>query len=279
MQRRTFLKYAGTTPFLVLPKLITANELHENKADVPSLNSTSMKIQRLAWAGIKIQVGNTTLFVDASVSENDSRLAAETEARHAIITHHHTDHYDIAALKTVLTEKSWLIYYQAVASLIDARAFRSQTAKLFEPVFIPRSGNDLMAVAVPAVDGFGHPQVSWVIDGGGKRVIHCGDTLWHGYWWDIARLYGPFDIAFMPINGFRQVSGRYTDSGIPMALTPGQAVAASKILGAKTICPIHYGRHDKNYFEVAEPESNFLKTAKEYGISTLVLKQNEWVNW
>ncbi len=34
-----------------------------------------------------------------------------------------------------------------------------------------------------------------------NRVIHTGDTLLHGYWWKIAHEYGPFDHAFLPING------------------------------------------------------------------------------
>ena len=40
--------------------------------------------------------------------------------------------------------------------------------------------------AVPAVDGFGDPQVSWVIAAAGRRILHAGDTLFHGSWWLIA---------------------------------------------------------------------------------------------
>ena len=44
-------------------------------------------------------------------------------------------------------------------------------------------------------------QVAWVVEGAGARIIHCGDTMWHGNWWQIARDHGPFDVAFLPVNG------------------------------------------------------------------------------
>ncbi|HEY4613457.1 MAG TPA: hypothetical protein VII11_10775 [Bacteroidota bacterium] len=85
---------------------------------------------------------------------------------------------------------------------------------------VSRWMDDFVAIPVPAVDGFGHPQVSWIVQGGDKKIIHCGDTLWHGYWRDIAIAYGPFDIAFMPINGARLNQGEVRDTGMPAVLTP-----------------------------------------------------------
>ena len=55
--------------------------------------------------------------------------------------------------------------------------------------------------ALFASDGFGSPQVSWLIEADGERVIHGGDTLWHGAWWDVALAHGPIDIACLPANG------------------------------------------------------------------------------
>ncbi len=52
--------------------------------------------------------------------------------------------------------------------------------------------------AVPAVDGIGDPQVSWAVEAGGKRVIHLGDSVFHGYWWRAAHRYGPFDAVLPP---------------------------------------------------------------------------------
>ena len=63
-----------------------------------------------------------------------------------------------------------------------------------------RSGRSAIT-ALPAVDGLGDPQVSWLVEAEGQRVLHLGDTIFHGYWWRMARRHGPFDLVFAPING------------------------------------------------------------------------------
>jgi L-ascorbate metabolism protein UlaG (beta-lactamase superfamily) len=276
MKRRDLLKIASLSPLAALPKFLTAQN---NKNINSNQNNSTMKIQRLAWAGIKIEVGKTTLFVDATSEDDDIKLAATTEYKHGLITHHHGDHYDPIALKTVFDKNSLLVCHTDVLPWINTTELRTQTVKLYEPFIFSRRTDDLVATAVPAVDGFGHPQVSWIIEGGGKKIIHCGDTLWNGNYWDLGRIYGPFDMAFMPINGARQNLGRYTDEGIPCVMTPEQAVVASKLLKAKQICPIHYGGVTATYFEVPHPEGNFLKFAKEKNIKTQILKQGEFIKW
>ena len=125
--------------------------------------------------------------------------------------------------------------------------------------------------AVPASDGLGSPQVSWVINGGGRRVFHAGDTQVHGHFWNIGRAYGPFDLAFLPINGFRQTLGRATRVPAPMSLTPEQAVDVAQILGARRVVPIHYGNAGQGYAEVPDAIGVFVKTAKAARLAHTVL--------
>jgi L-ascorbate metabolism protein UlaG (beta-lactamase superfamily) len=272
MKRRKLLKIASLTPLLAVPNVHIAQD---NKT---STNNNTMKIQYLGWAGIKIEVGNTTLLVDATAEDN-TIPTIETEFKHAIITHHHGDHYDPELLKSLFDKNSVLACHKDVLPWINAADIRTQTVNTYEPIILSRRNNDIVAIPVPAVDGFGHPQFSWIIEGGGKRIIHCGDTLWHGHWWDLARVYGSFDMAFMPINGARQISGRYTDTGIPAVMTPIQAIAAAQLLRAKVVCPIHYGGETATYFEVPDPEGSFLKEAKNKNMKSLVLKSGDWVKW
>ncbi len=276
MDRRTVLKFGATLPLAAIPLVNAKAFSYEGAEQNPSV----MKIQRLDWAGIKIEVGKTTLFIDATSypNQNDMKLSAGTDYKHAVITHHHSDHYDPAALKTIFDSNSLLVCHSKVLPWLDIRDLRTQTVKLHEPIAFSRWTGEITAIPVPAVDGFGHPQVSWVIYGGGKKIIHCGDTLWHGYWHDIAA-YGPFDMAFMPINGARMNQGRVYDTGIPAVLTPHQAVIASKLLNAKVVCPIHYGRASENYFETPDPEGKFLRSAQENKCKTVVLKIGSWVQW
>ena len=243
-----------------------------------------LRIQRLSWAGVKLVCDQATLFIDASYDPSsagspspDIPLAADTRDKHALITHHHGDHFDAAALRGVLGENGIVVVPESVAPWADTRQLRVQPARLYEPVMLPRGSATFLAISVPAVDGLGHPQVSWVVDAGGKRVFHGGDTAWHGYWWDISRAYGPFDLALLPINGFRQVQGRYTDTGQPMSLTPEQAAAAAEVLRAKLTVPIHYGGTSPGYYEVPEATRRFLEAARAKSLSTRIVEPGSWI--
>jgi len=245
----------------------------------------ALRVQRLSWAGVKLVCGGSTLFIDASYDpasaatpSPDVALTVETRDRNALITHHHGDHFDAAALRTVLGDNGILVVPEAVAPWADTRPFRVQPAKLFEPVFLPRGTAAFVAISVPAVDGLGHPQVSWIVSAGGKRVFHGGDTAWHGHWWDIARAYGPFDLALLPINGFRQVQGRYTDTGVPMGLTPEQAAAAAQVLQAGLVVPIHYGGASPGYFEEPDAVNRFLAAAKARALAARVVPPGSWID-
>ena len=241
-----------------------------------------MKIQRLAWAGIKIEFDDVALFIDAHMDadygSSNIELATTSPNRAAIVTHHHGDHCDPGALKPILG-KGRIVCHREVAQWFDPHGIEVQPVELHQPVFISRISGALVARAVPAMDGFGHPQTSWVIDGCGKRIIHCGDTMWHGYWSDIGRAYGPFDAAFLPINGFLQKQGRFRDAEIPMSLTPEHAVAAAHFLNARLVVPIHYGSTaDPDYFEVPDPLGNFVRLAAGRGIPTKATKSGEYLD-
>ncbi|HTL07850.1 MAG TPA: MBL fold metallo-hydrolase [Chitinophagaceae bacterium] len=277
MNRRTLLKYTG----LSIPTAFLSPLLRAQRQEPAEQKNKEMKIQRLSWAGLKIELDGTTLYIDAIYGDaaKDIPLLPKTKAVHALITHHHSDHFDPAALKTVFGESSTLYCHDSVLPWIDARNFKIQPLHLYQPVDVSKWKGDLVAIPVPAVDGFGHPQVSWIVQGGGKKIIHCGDTLWHGYWQDIARAYGPFDVAFMPINAARINQGVVKDTGIACVMNPEQAVVASQLLQAKRVCPIHYGRPGATYFETPDPEGQFIKSAKERKADYIILKEGDVLPW
>ena len=237
-----------------------------------------MVIQKLAWAGIRVQAGNTDVFIDATRPGGDEEgkpLASSRKRAFALATHHHGDHLDIDALQPVLKESGYLVLPTEIAALIDARNIKMQTVGHYEPVFFSRSSGDLVAWCVPAVDGFGDPQVSWIVDSGTHRIIHCGDTLWHGSWWQIARAFGPFDAAFLPINGARQVGGMITNVGQSMVMTPEEAAQAAAALGAKLTVPIHYGFSATDYIEEPDAEARFIKEAKGLNVDVKIMEPGE----
>lgn len=114
--------------------------------------------------------------------------------------------------------------------------------------------------AVPAVDGLGDPQLNWVVQADGQRVFHGGDTMFHGYWWLIARRFSPFEAVFLPANGaVVDAPHLQPPSPLPAAMDPRQAAAAAEILDARYAVPMHYeaDQPDKiaGYVEVSDPEN------------------------
>jgi L-ascorbate metabolism protein UlaG (beta-lactamase superfamily) len=96
--------------------------------------------------------------------------------------------------------------------------------------------------ALPAVDGTGDPQVSWLIEARGKRVLHLGDTMFHGWWWRIAERYGTPDAVLAPINGARVAfPHRRPASTLAAVMGADQAALAADLLQAGQLLPIHYG--------------------------------------
>ncbi len=193
--------------------------------------------------------------------------------RFVLITHRHPDHADPVAIQEALGTNGTLVY--AGAGVPNVPGVRTRACALYEPQIL----GDFTVTAVPAADGYGDPQVSWIVSAAGRRIIHCGDTLWHGFWWQIGRQYGPFDAAFLPINGAR-FRWRQPASEIPAVLTPEQAVAAAVILGARTLVPIHFGIEGaEGYLEVEQPVEALRAAAARRDIKVSMLDPGEWLDW
>lgn len=243
--------------------------------------SNSMTLKRWAWAGVSARIGDVEVFIDARApnAEEDApgpALTSDAPRRFALATHHHGDHLDLAALTPLLGERGYLVVEENVARLFDNRRVNVQPVRMFEPVYLSRGNAEFVAFAVPAVDALGSPQNSWVLIGGGKRIIHCGDTGWHGGWWDIGRAYGPFDVAFLPINGARPVAGRFTDPGLPMIMNAEQAAAAAAALGARSATPIHYGAMSTpDYVQDVDALQRFERAARRVGVAVRSMRPGD----
>jgi L-ascorbate metabolism protein UlaG (beta-lactamase superfamily) len=224
--------------------------------------AASLSVERLTWAGVKLVSGDTTVLIDAIATdiwdgdapEGFVPVVSDTRRTYALVTHAHNDHLDVAGLKRVLGERGYVICHSSLAAYIASRGLRVIPAELHVPVF--RGG--FAFTAVPAEDGLGDEQVSWVVSNGSQKILHGGDTLWHGQWEMIGRQYGPFDIAFLPINGAKVSRDPMPET--PAVQTPVQALDAALLLRAETLVPIHFGLNDPPYYvEVAEPLETLLR--------------------
>lgn len=257
----------------------------QSSSETPDIEPADiLRAQKLAWAGVRLQLSNSTLFIDPLLNRNvweaalpDPIIPVDVERgdRFVLVTHRHPDHFDPTAVRQILGDSGALVCDADVAPLASGQGFKVRLASLYEPLLL----GDFTATAVPAMDGYGDPQVSWIVSAGGKRIIHCGDTLWHGYWWRIGRQFGPLDAAFLPINGAR-FEWRKPWSDIPAVMTPEQAVAAAVVTGAEVIVPILYGVSGaEGYKEIPNCEQKLREVAKARGIRVQVLRAGEWLSW
>lgn len=205
-----------------------------------------MIIQKLPWAGIRVQGTTTNVAIDPlfhfpkRYNEPHEPLYPLDEfgpVDAVLITHQHGDHFDPEAISAYYGNDIPVYFPQESADIARNTSLTNIHGASFGDSF---TIGDLTVTATYSADGLSDPQVAWIVEGGGKKLIHCGDTLWHGYWWKIATAYGPFDAACLPVNAAVLELPGMIPSGQPISLSPEQAVSASTILGATTLVPIHY---------------------------------------
>lgn len=227
-----------------------------------------MEVRWLGWAGIEVEAAGERLVVDpledpravfawlgdgAAGMQAPEVVAPTPGALAGFVTHLHRDHADAAALASAVgpggavyeptpyggSATDGLGLAQADHEL-DAAGLRRTRVDAWSS----RSIGPFTVTALPAVDGTGDPQVSWLIEGDGARVLHLGDTMFHGWWWRIHERFGEIDAVFAPINGARLTfPHRRPASPLPAALDPEQAALTGELLAAERLIPMHYGAY------------------------------------
>jgi L-ascorbate metabolism protein UlaG (beta-lactamase superfamily) len=264
-----------------------------------------MRVRWLGWAGVEIEAEGATLVIDplADPAATFAALGDEVLSRvelptvtatespgtavAGLVTHLHRDHTDAGALTEALApgaavhEPAWpggddfqnLALAQANAEL-DAAGLERRRVEPWQKAEI----GPFTVTALPAVDGLGDPQVSWLIEADGRGALHLGDTTFHGYWWRIARRHGPFDLVLAPING-AAVNFPHLQPPSPLAATmePEQAALAGELLGARMLVPIHYGGFavDPWYRPVPRVLERFEAATAERSYATRLLEPGE----
>ena len=245
-----------------------------------------MRVRWLGWAGVELEHEGATLVVDpladpggtfAAFGEaaRDVELpqvvpASEGRAVAGLVSHLHRDHTDAGALAEALAPGG-AVHHPASAE--EGNLALAQAEHELGAAELPRrpvvawesvTAGPFTCTALPAVDGLGDPQVSWVVEAGGTRVLHLGDTVFHGAWWQMARRAGPFDVVFAPINGaVVDFPHQQPPSPFPAAMEPEQAALAGELLGAGAVVPMHYGGFaiEPHYRPIADARERFERAA------------------
>lgn len=262
-----------------------------------------MRMRRLGWAGVELEAEGERVVIDAIAEAGPifrHFLGPEAEplvrvqdgsACAALLTHLHRDHADVAAIDAATAAGAPVLRPgSALSTAWDRFATGDAERELLEagrpqvlcrPWQARRIG-PFHVTALPAADGLGSPQVSWLVEAGGTRVLHAGDTIWHGSWWAIAEAAGGIDAACLPANGVEVAYPQLQPAagGVPAVMTPEQAIQAGRALRARTVVPIHDVRmfeHPEYYRPVEGARDRLARAGEAAGVDVRFLAPGAWV--
>lgn len=232
-----------------------------------------MKIQKLNWAGIKLECGDKTVLIDAVENFKPYfpvlgepltplvKFTEEVKADYMLFTHLHLDHLDVSVVEKCLKPEGKIIGYKKL---------EKEILKLNRPAIFLNTGETFEAdgitfKAVYSLDGVGEEQTSWIVSHATTKIFHGGDTIWHNQFWKLGKENPGINYAFLPINGavvnFQIIGLEY--STVPASLTPEQAFNAAKLLHAKKLIPIHYGKFATPFYQPTDTSEQVLTALAE----------------
>lgn len=147
-----------------------------------------------------------------------------------LLTHHHRDHLDPAALRHVRTESTKLVATETCAQTVNG-------------ALVMKSGDvrTILGIKIEAVAAYNvvhkrdngqpfHPKGDgngYVLTFGDKRVYVAGDTE------NVSEMKAlkQIDVAFLPMN-------------LPYTMTPEMVADAARVFRPKVLYPYHYGETD-----------------------------------
>jgi L-ascorbate metabolism protein UlaG (beta-lactamase superfamily) len=245
-------------------------------------------VRKLSWAGVLVESSGERLVIDGlegRTGEVQGRIGpnrlplhpfADQPIDYALVTHLHKDHYDADALRRALSRgHSRVAAPAAVAKEVSDAGLKVEAVADRQSVQL----GAFRVTAMPAVDGFGAVQCSWIVETDGVKIFHTGDSLFHGYWWEIAKISGGVDVAFLPINGARISVPGLEPTGLPGVMTAEQAAVAARIIKAKLAVPIHYLEFHNPPAYNADPhaETSFLTFAEREKVAAKIFQAGDIV--
>ena len=219
--------FAYTSLLLFCTTIAVAAE-QQFESDTFKTPGGNLGITFVGHGTIMIFFGSKVIHVDPVSQMAD--YAKLPKADLILITHEHSDHFDLKAIDLVKTAKTKIVATETVARQIsDATIMKNGDI---------RTIGGLRIEAVPAYNLVNirspgnpfHPKGignGYIIDFGDKRLYIAGDTENTP---EMKTLQG-IDIAFLPMN-------------LPYTMTPEMVADAAKAFRPKILYPYHYGNTD-----------------------------------
>jgi L-ascorbate metabolism protein UlaG (beta-lactamase superfamily) len=218
----------------------------------------SVALFRLGQAGFALRAQGSTLLIDPFLSERADRIAPPPVAPHdlggvdaILVTHEHRDHLDVASLPELLDASPGARLIVPAPLVADVAALVGSARVIGAWVDQDIAVAGAHVTPVPALHGitvadaytFGRElsgglcrYLGYVIDLGGVRIYHAGDTIGYEGMAELLRALH-VDVALLPING--RDAGREA-RGIVGNLGPAEAADLAAAAAIPTLVPMHY---------------------------------------
>ena len=180
-----------------------------------------------------------------------------------ILTHDHYDHLDYDTIRKIDSKVARYIVPLGVENHL--KRWKIAPQKITNMAWWEETNiNGLTIACTPAqhfsgrklIDSMRTLWASWVLKDENHQVYESGDSGFTGHFEKIREKYGGFDIALMEC-------GQYDVQWPKVHMFPEQSVAAARLLGAKTVMPIHWGAIILSRHGWDDPIERFLKAASE----------------
>jgi L-ascorbate metabolism protein UlaG (beta-lactamase superfamily) len=266
---------ANGQPFWRLPRLLRTpwtkwpSEIPVEPRQPPSPGPDEVVVTFVGHATFLIQVGTTNVLIDPVYSRRASPLsfAGPRRARGpgvpfddlppislVLLSHCHYDHCDLATLR--LLEQRF--HPPVVAPLGNGPLVRSAGFRQVEELdWWGTSSVALLPITVTpaqhfsARSPFDRNRRLWggfLIEAGGRRILHAGDSGYGPHFREIGARVGPIDLALLPIGAYEP---RWFMKDIHM--NPAEAVQAHLDLGARRSIAMHFGTFQLTPEGIDEP--------------------------
>ncbi|HEX5092764.1 MAG TPA: MBL fold metallo-hydrolase [Burkholderiales bacterium] len=239
--------------------------------EVPAVQNDGRKLrgapqEALTWIGhatFLVQLGGASALIDPVMSGRIAGFiprnvapglawSALPKVDLVLVTHNHMDHMDGPTLKKLGSDPVYVVprgmgYWfrrAGLARVLEMDWWQQEEVAGMRVTFVPsehwsrRGLNDI--------------NTSWwggyVLEGGGVRVYHSGDTAWFDGFRLIGERCGPIDAAMLPIGAYEP---RWFMRGQHM--NPEDAVRAFQALGASRFVAMHWGTFKLTDEHLLEP--------------------------
>jgi L-ascorbate metabolism protein UlaG (beta-lactamase superfamily) len=161
-----------------------------------------------------------------------------------VITHDHYDHLEAATIKFLASKNTAFIVPLGVGSRLEGWGVQKNNISELGWHDATTFGS-LQIIALPGIhytsrsfnDRDKTLWASFAIKGAGKNLFISGDTGYGAHLKEIGEKYGPFDLAFVEIDGWNK--------GWPLThLFPDQVIQLCQDIDTQLMFPIHWGVFD-----------------------------------